>query len=331
MTEQIPPTPDTPEVPQQVTMDLQQLAKMMAEESVKAAQDAIATIGLYPTRGEGVAKDADEHVQVRRETALNDDGSAGDPDPGFYPVPSPGTLPQVGDTVWCVGNNGGLVVLGKEADAAYKDLPAVLAVANLALAQPPIGVSMDWNGAADPADGKWLIEDGRLLDIAAYPDLYAVLGTTFNLGGESVTQFRIPDKRGRTSVGAGQGTGLPTDRARGLRFGAETHTLDATQMPTHAHSGATGTKAVGHTHHLSITSAEDYIYNYSIANDVDNTGGGRGFVYSPSESRVNITGDTDGTKQDTTHDHSITSAGSGLSHNNMQPSLARHSIIRAKL
>ncbi|WP_158548586.1 tandem-95 repeat protein [Parvularcula marina] len=45
--------------------------------------------------------------------------------------------------------------------------------------------------------------DGRLLSIAQYSALFAVIGTTY--GGDGQTTFALPDLRGRTIVGAGNG------------------------------------------------------------------------------------------------------------------------------
>lgn len=42
------------------------------------------------------------------------------------------------------------------------------------------------------APNGWRVCNGALLVIADYPDLYAVIGTSFNTGGEPAGQFRIP-------------------------------------------------------------------------------------------------------------------------------------------
>lgn len=333
MTEPPSPTsPDTPEIPKQVTVDIQQLAKMMAEEAVKAAQDTVATMGLYKTRGEVVAKDADEHVQIRRETALNDDGSAGDPDPGFYPVPSPGTLPQIGDTVWCIGNNGGLVVLGKEAAAGYQDILD-------ALSEPPVGSGAPWYGTSDPPGGKWMVCDGRVLIRADYPDLFAIIGTIWNTGGETSTQFRIPDTRGRVGVGAGQGTNL-SNRLVAAQFGFETHTLITSEMPIHTHTTTVGTPG-DHTHSGSTGSSshshsgkysEAFNYGAGSAHDaVYNIDSSSGTDTFSTASDSHSHGFTTGGSGDHSHTVTLGNAGSGTAHDNMQPSLARNEIIRVLL
>ena len=44
----------------------------------------------------------------------------------------------------------------------------------------------------------WALCDGRLLPIAQFDALFALLGTTY--GGDGVTTFALPDLRGRIPV-----------------------------------------------------------------------------------------------------------------------------------
>ncbi len=75
--------------------------------------------------------------------------------------------------------------------------------------------------------------DGAAVSRATYADLFAVIGTTHG-AGDGVTTFNLPDARGRSAVGTGQGSGL-TNRALGATGGAESHTLTEAQMPMHGH------------------------------------------------------------------------------------------------
>lgn len=52
----------------------------------------------------------------------------------------------------------------------------------------------------------WLLCDGRALQQADYPDLYAELGVIYNLPTDSNDVFRLPDYRECVLVGAGQST-----------------------------------------------------------------------------------------------------------------------------
>lgn len=66
--------------------------------------------------------------------------------------------------------------------------------------------------AGNYAPQGWLLCDGSELPISQYPNLFAVLSTTF--GGNGAQTFCVPDFRGRLPVGQGAGTGL-TDRGEG--------------------------------------------------------------------------------------------------------------------
>ena len=77
--------------------------------------------------------------------------------------------------------------------------------------------------ASPNTPGGWAPCDGRLLNIADYPDLFNVLGTLY--GGDGETTFGIPDLRGRTAIGANAQFPLT------MQFGSETITLSSSQVP----------------------------------------------------------------------------------------------------
>jgi microcystin-dependent protein len=185
----------------------------------------------------------------------------------------------------------------------------------------PVGSGKEWYGAADPPGGRWMICDGRLLVRADYPELFAVIGTLWNTGGETATQFRIPDRRGRASVGAGQGAGL-TDRALGSRFGTETHTLTIAQMPSHDHTGSTDNPG-GHSH---ILNGNDWARSLDTLNSGAPSGDGGPRNLQWLETDDPPTNSAGGH----THSVNIAATGSGGAHPNMQPSIAVNYLIRAK-
>lgn len=84
----------------------------------------------------------------------------------------------------------------------------------------------------DFAPQGWLDCDGRAVTAAEFPVLVKVLGDRF--GGDGVSTAALPDLRGRTPLGTGDGHGL-TPRAIGGTGGADTHKLTQAEMPTHAH------------------------------------------------------------------------------------------------
>lgn len=80
----------------------------------------------------------------------------------------------------------------------------------------------------------WLACRGQFVRRQEYPRLYDAIGTQY--GASDVEgQFRLPDVRGRTLVGAGRGEGL-TERMLADRFGQEAVVLSVGQLPKHRHS-----------------------------------------------------------------------------------------------
>ena len=53
----------------------------------------------------------------------------------------------------------------------------------------------------------WINADGQLLPIQEYAALYSLYGTLY--GGDGVSNFGIPDFRGRVPIHEGAGPGLP--------------------------------------------------------------------------------------------------------------------------
>jgi microcystin-dependent protein len=67
----------------------------------------------------------------------------------------------------------------------------------------PVGSVIAYANDAVPA--TYLKCDGGLIPTAQYPELYRVLGTTYNTGGEADDEFRVPDLQ--TTAQFIQGTG----------------------------------------------------------------------------------------------------------------------------
>lgn len=105
----------------------------------------------------------------------------------------------------------------------------------------PSGTGMEFWGSVLPSG--WLWADGSYYEPSQYPTLFAAIGYTY---GQSGSRFRVPDKRGRVSVGAGQGSGL-TNRLLGQTFGVENVNLTVSQIPSHNH----GINDPGHSHSVN--------------------------------------------------------------------------------
>jgi microcystin-dependent protein len=87
--------------------------------------------------------------------------------------------------------------------------------------------------AGDFAPAGWALANGQMLERSLYGPLFSVIGNTY--GGDGITEFALPDLRGRLPVGIGEGTG-PNFWERGEKAGSETVTFDVGQMATHTHS-----------------------------------------------------------------------------------------------
>jgi microcystin-dependent protein len=81
----------------------------------------------------------------------------------------------------------------------------------------------------------WAFCQGQLLPIAQNSALFSLLGTMY--GGNGTTTFALPDLRGRSPVGMGNGPGL-TPITQGELSGTENVSILSTQMPAHTHAVA---------------------------------------------------------------------------------------------
>jgi microcystin-dependent protein len=103
----------------------------------------------------------------------------------------------------------------------------------------PAGSIQMYGGAAAPAG--WLVCNGdtRTDGNDEGAALFAAIGTTY--GGTGPTDFKLPNFKGRSPVGAGEAPPL-SPRNRGETFGTENHLLTAAQsgLPGHNHTITAG-------------------------------------------------------------------------------------------
>ena len=71
----------------------------------------------------------------------------------------------------------------------------------------PTGSTIDFAGSVVPAG--FLLCDGSIVSQTTYSNLFSVIGTFWNTGGEGAGNFRLPDFRRKVAVGSG-GTGTGT-------------------------------------------------------------------------------------------------------------------------
>jgi microcystin-dependent protein len=138
----------------------------------------------------------------------------------------------------------------------------------------------------------WLVADGREISRARYPVLFAAIGGYYGPGDGSTT-FKLPDLRGRVTVG--QSSGDPTFDTLGELVGEKTHTLTTAELAAHSHNEVL----------VDLTSLK---YT-SVTSPI---GSGTPILSTSGGSNVIKTG----------------AAGGGAAHNNIQPSIVLTPLIK---
>lgn len=134
----------------------------------------------------------------------------------------------------------------------------------------------------------WGYCDGQILPINQNQSLYSLLGTTY--GGDGRTSFALPDLRSRTPIHVGEGHSL------GQKSGVETVTLTAAEMGAHRHTVKATTQGA----------------------DVRGLGSNRGLARVTPENTA-LAYATPTSAYTALRSGTVTNAGGGQAHNNMQP------------
>jgi microcystin-dependent protein len=152
------------------------------------------------------------------------------------------------------------------------------------MSDPYIGEIRMFGGNFAPRG--WAFCQGQLLSIQQNTALFSLLGTMY--GGNGQTTFGLPDLRGRSPVGIGQGPGL-SPITEGEMAGTENVTLTQTQMPMHTHamSGATASVAIPVTTEPAVSKTPSATSILSTANE--NTGSGAEVdIYGPGPATTTL-------------------------------------------
>jgi microcystin-dependent protein len=165
------------------------------------------------------------------------------------------------------------------------------------MSEPFLGEIRMFAGTFAPVG--WSLCDGTLVPIVNNDALFQLLGTAY--GGDGVTNFALPDLRGRLPVH--QGTGQST-YTLGQNGGVENATVVTSQLP-------------GHSHTLQATSS----------GQVQSPAGAFPALATSTQSDLQIYGPT-GTAPTTFNPAIVQNdGGGGLPHDNFQPYLCVNFII----
>ena len=151
----------------------------------------------------------------------------------------------------------------------------------------------------------WALCHGQLLPIAQNAALFSILGVQY--GGNGQTNFALPNLQGMVPIGQGSGPGL-APFVPGETGGQQTHTLTTSEIPLHSH--ALNALPV---HATAITPAAG-------SHPSEGEGGSRGSSFVINTYTTN-------TPATNLNPAAVGAAGSGTSHDNMQPSLTMNWCI----
>jgi len=139
--------------------------------------------------------------------------------------------------------------------------------------------------AGNFAPKNWALCQGQIINIASNTALFSILGTTY--GGNGTTTFGLPDLRGRTIVGVGQGPGLST-YSLGQIGGAETETLNINTMPAHVHPVAVVAANPATDEPANLSTAANDVYARDI-NSLSPYAGGPSANMGPLQGQITMT------------------------------------------
>jgi microcystin-dependent protein len=141
-----------------------------------------------------------------------------------------GTNVAIGSTVAGTGPQGPQGVPGPTGPQGPQGLIGVA----------PTGAIFMWPAVTAP--GGYLLCNGALYSRTTYSALFAIVGTTYNTGGEDPSLFRVPNLQGKV------GLGVSATHALASVGGEETHVLSIAELAAHSHTLGNHTHQYSHTH-----------------------------------------------------------------------------------
>lgn len=195
----------------------------------------------------------------------------------------------------------------------------------------PTGAIFPYTSVIAPAG--YLVCDGQLLSQSSYSKLYAVVGSSYNLGGEPSGTFRIPNLTAKVPVGFNS---LEAEfNPLGKYGGNDTHTLTISEMASHTHIQDP------HTHSQNAHSHTQDAHSHGATASFGAPGGSFGYgFYGAFRNRVGVTGGwglgTSSAQPGISQTAAINqnaraenlSTGGSRPHNNLQPYITMTYIIK---
>jgi microcystin-dependent protein len=208
----------------------------------------------------------------------------------------------------------------------------------------PVGQIIPFAGSVNNTGSipsGWLLCDGAFFSSSDYPELSLMVGDIY--GQRSGANYRLPDLRGRTPVGANQNTAVTeanplfNERIIGSMAGLEEVTLSTSEMPNHTH-GASYVAFLDDAADNIANSLDPNHWYGPGTNDDNNPAGQSPATYKQIDSSGPIVGNDWAQWEYGTDDHNygkmaipstVNGEGGGGAHTNMQPFLVTNWLIRA--
>jgi len=116
----------------------------------------------------------------------------------------------------------------------------------------PTGTIIPFSGTSAPTG--YLLCNGSVVSQSSYPNLFTIIGSIWNTGGEGGGNFRLPDLKGKSLFGK---SGSSPFTSVGMVGGSETHShgiASHTANPSHDHDIG----GIVHTHSISSDGAHQH-------------------------------------------------------------------------
>lgn len=184
------------------------------------------------------------------------------------------------------------------------------------------GIILDFAGPEANIPANTVVADGRELSQTTYSAAYARIGNQWNtfagLPAPAAGNFRVPDLRGRGTVGKNNmGAGPAITGAYVARvaagtlaslIGEEYHTLTTGEMPSHQHGGSTGSEAA-HTHSGTTGAGSAHSHGSgTLAFTGSAVTSGAGSAHSHGVGTLSFTGSAVTSGVGSAHSHGVTGA-----------------------